>query len=328
MTVLFAATELMDFEVFANAAEATTASTFNSSNGRASILPTNGAVDTNYLDCDFSAASADFWLHDVIWTASLAATSGEFVRVYSGGTQRIAVKVNSTSGDLVVQKWNGSAWVTLLTTATGVIVGNTRFVLDLHVVLGNPGKIALYINGAVVAADATLDVSFSGVTGFDKVRLSNARTSSSNTYHSEVIVADWNTIGSKIVSKAPDANGNYTAWTGVYTDIDDISGGSDVLASGSANQRESFSMADFPALSGSEVIAAVGMGISALRDAGGPQNVNMFTRIASTDYDGADRTLNAATTNRQVLWQVSPATSAAWTVAEINGAEFGVRSRT
>lgn len=330
MTVLFAGTELMDFETIGGTVTegGNTSAVINTSNSRIAISP-GGTVteDLNYIDAVFSATEDDVWLHFSAGMGASPASTIPFCKVYSGGTQRVALRWN-TSNVIQVQTWNGSSWTTVLTTPINTLQNSTRYDIDLHLVVGNPGKAALYVNGAVVAADAALDLSFGGISGFDKARFQVTSSGTGSVQFSEVIAADWNTIGAKIVSKAPDANGNYTAWTGAFGDIDETSGGSDVISGASNGDRESFSLADFPALTGSQAIAAVGVGWIGLRDASGPQNINAFTRISSTDYDGADRTLNTAATPRQKIWETSPATSVAWTIAEINGAEFGFRART
>ena len=67
-----------------------------------------------------------------------------------------------------------------------------------------------------------------------------------------------------------------------------------------------------------------------VKDAGGPQNYNYFARIGGTDYDGPDLAAPATIwtmTPASQLWNASPSTSGAWSQAELNAAEFGIRSR-
>ena len=71
------------------------------------------------------------------------------------------------------------------------------------------------------------------------------------------------------------------------------------------------------------------VGAVAVKDATGPQSLNFFSRVSGTDYDvGGDQPAPASIGGLRQVFEVNPATGLAWTVAELNAAEFGVRSRT
>jgi hypothetical protein len=112
--------------------------------------------------------------------------------------------------------------------------------------------------------------------------------------------------------------------------VDEVPYAGDMMVSGSSNQRFSLNFADVPALGTGESLQAVKISGAMVKDAGGPQSVNFFARIESADYDDIDQAAPAVinTTNPlSKLWEVSPATGQPWTLAELNAAEFGVRSR-
>jgi hypothetical protein len=251
------------------------------------------------------------------------------VKWYSGGTQRLALY--ASSGDPIIielRQWGGSSWTTLASTTIGIQATSTTAIWDVYIKLGNPGSFRLYTNNVPRAALAGIDLSF--VSAIDKIRFQcYGGTSNQDSNFSEVIVADWNTLGSKLVTKTPDANGTYTEWTGAgYTLIDEVVAGTDFMTSPTADQRFSFSSADFPVLASGESIENVRLAYRANRDAAGPQNINGFARVSSTDYHASDQTLNVAPTlSRYVDWATNPA-GGAWTVSALNAAEFGLRSRT
>lgn len=329
MTVYFAATERLDWETqHGTVNSSSTSGRFNSSNGRAYIgIIGTSTDDLNYADAVMSSAATDFWLHFVLYHPSLS-TNLKFVKFYSSGTLKLGIAEISVTSYGVYQ-WNGSSWTLLLTVDLSPVTASFNGDItpwDLHIKVGNPGTIACYYNGVPVGITTSVDLS--GVSNIDTIRFQPSNSTDSSGL-SEVIVASWNTIGSKIVSVAPTGNGANTAWANDYTNVDEAGdGGTDYITSGTVNQRETYTFSAFPSLASGESIAAVGVGIEAFRDASSPQSINMCTRISGTDYDGADRSLNTSLTYLQKIWEVSPATSAAWTLTEANGAEFGVRSRT
>jgi hypothetical protein len=339
MTVSFMGCEVEDFASFTGTVEDSTfTSGLRSTNVRANIKITGTTTeDANRLETAAFALD-DFWTKFVLGYASVPPTgvaSHNIAKWYAGGTPRLALRwTNVTTGALEIRKWNGASWDSLATgtLAAAIIFGTTNSyrIFDVHIKLGNPGAIRLYCQEILVISDDTVDLTWSGVTDLDKVVFNSlGATAARDAYYSEVLVTDWSTIAGKVVSKGPDANGNYQEWgNSAFGNVDEVVAGADFATSGTADQRTCYSMGAFPALGTNEAIAAVQMAATANRDAAGPQNANLFTRISSTDYHGSDKSLNVAATFVQQKWETSPATAAAWTIAEINGAEFGVRSRT
>ena len=331
MPVLFAATELMDFVLTGNPSNLfaqTNSSYYLAANSRAGAQVGSGVEDVTFVEGAFTS-TADIWVHFVVGWVTAVGTQ-RLVKLYSGGTNRLAFRFDG-NGAIELSKWNGTAWVILGTSATNSLITTaTPYVIDMHLTIGNPGRATIYFNGSPMVSSAAYDLTWSGVTGYDKIRFCSQHGSFQIVY-SEVIVADFNTLNSKVVSRVPDANGTYTAWagtTGTFADIDDAAGGTDFITGAADGDRESWTHTNFPALAANESIVYVGMGASALRDAAGPQSFNMFTRISTTDYDKANETVSVGYTGFQQGWLVSPATSAAWTIAELDAAEFGVRART
>jgi len=335
MTTIVAATEYIDLanaDIGSNITVQTTSAFYQSANSRLGIQTYSGTEDAAnaYFDLPYTI-TADQWIHFVATAISAWQTANHWLEIFSGGTKRLGVVIGS-GNTLIVQKWNGSSWSTILTsglTPACLNTASTPGVIDIHLVVGNPGRFSMYVNGAPLVSDAALDLSFSGIAGFDKLRFQGSGASF-QVVISEIIVASHNTIGSKVVSRVPDANGNYTAWTGTFADIDEttLGGGTDYIIGAADGDRESWTHTNFTALGASESISTVGMACAAQRDAAGPQSLNMFTRISSTDYDKANETINVAITHVTKFWDTNPNTSAAWTIAGLDAAEFGVRART
>lgn len=326
MTVYFAGTEIMDFDItqssLGNMITDISSGRRHTANTRCCVLcPGISTSDINYLTCSFSAAATSLWAHwtQYVYNVNFSSTY-PYVKLRSSGVDKLTVRQPGSSvGIFEVSQWNGSSWTDLLTATNAIGVGIHDF--DWHVVLGNPGTITVYVDGTPLMSSTTLDLS--AISALDELRLQGY-----NSGFSEVIVADWNTIGARVVSAGPSGAGNYSQWTGVYTAVDEATdGGTDYVTSDTAGQRESFA---FPSvtLNTGEVIAAVGVGAEGFRDTTSPQNVNLFARVASTDYDDATQAMPASMGFlTPKIWETNPATSAAWTAADAGTAELGVRSQ-
>jgi hypothetical protein len=65
--------------------------------------------------------------------------------------------------------------------------------------------------------------------------------------------------------------------------------------------------------------------IYARKDDAGTRKVAPLFRISSTDYVGSDDTLSTSYQYFGQIYENSPATSAAWSISEINNAEIGLK---
>jgi hypothetical protein len=329
MTVYFMGTEAEDFpNRGGTVAQGGSGVLRRSANTRLAVILAGAAEDTNYIETD-AISVTDFWTHAVLGIGGGAGTIGNTIKWYAGGTQKLAFRWTTTSGTtLEVRKWNGSSWDSLATGTDALYVPPlTAVPLTFYIKLGNPGEFRVWYNALPVISRNDLDLS--GIGAIDKVRFQSFSTAITANY-SEVIVANFNLLGAKIVSRPPTGNGSYQEWTnGAFGIVDDTDAtGADVALSGTVGQRTTYTHAAFTALAGSEALAAVKVSAAAVREAAGPQNLNFMTRIGSTDYNGTDKALNTTLTRIGYMWETSPATAVAWTVAELNAAHMGVRSRT
>lgn len=335
MTVYFQGAEREDFTLGGTINTSTNSAQFNPANARFGFDMRGGSPSTGGSSLTTTTFSTtEFWTHFVQYFGFTAGTVQTIwtVGVYSGATAYIALKPNGTTGwDLML--WNGSGF----TTITSVFPGTQGLITyDLYIKLGNSstGQIRVYRNGIPMITVLNVDTSFGGtVTEFTSVRFGSMCTSTtgSATMYSEVIVADWNTLGSKLVTLVPNAAGNYNEFAGAgYTAVDEVALTSDLMTSSVADERFSVGMTDPPALGTGESIEAVAIAYAAARDGVSPQNINTFVRIGGVDYHNADQSLSATlgAQQGQFMMSVDPSTSAQWQVSAVTNAEFGVRSRT
>jgi hypothetical protein len=129
----------------------------------------------------------------------------------------------------------------------------------------------------------------------------------------------------------PDGDGNdvdFTRNTGAndWETVDESpahDGDTTYLESSVDTDRSNFTMEALTETSGD--IYGV-MATAVMRNTGSADNVQLTTRISSTDYDSGDYAVPSSYEAVEHVWEESPATAADWTFAEVNAAEFGVEN--
>jgi hypothetical protein len=129
----------------------------------------------------------------------------------------------------------------------------------------------------------------------------------------------------------PTGNGNYSQWTGSDADkvdnyalVDDPTiATADYVKSSTVGQIETYAYGDLPYSAGT--IGGIQQVVTARKSDAGSRSIRFVCRIGGTDYLGGTAVLTDSDFCHRYIWEVNPATSAAWTVAEVNAAEFGYR---
>jgi hypothetical protein len=65
--------------------------------------------------------------------------------------------------------------------------------------------------------------------------------------------------------------------------------------------------------------------VTAKKSDAGDRKLRFICRIGTTDYQGGTATLTDSYLCHRYIWEINPATSAAWTPSEIAAAEFGYK---
>lgn len=335
MPTYFQGSEISDFPLVAGSVQYnTTSGRFNSINSRTSIdLNGENDIGVTYVGVD-SFSATEMWLHWVDFRNHpyFSDSPGMIKRsvfITSNGTVLLAI-TKTTTNSLLVEKLSSGVWSTVLQTPINAVPYAQLTTFDLYLKMGYPGAISLYKNGGLLASDDFTNLSWSGVSSFTGIRFEAGIRGGGphwGTCISEVIVASWNTIGSKLVTRAPSSVGTYSEWSGTYLDVDEIAPAVDFIQGSSANQRFSTGSSSFPALGLSEQVESVRISALTARDAYSPQKMNFFVRTNSTDYHATDQTVSGSLSHRGESWETNPSTTARWTIAQLNATEFGVRAR-
>lgn len=280
-----------------------------------------GDPDVSYADTiPWSAQTSGFYHTDfaMIEPSSVAGrcltlhnASGEAVRI-------VATKVGTLSHELDLQYLDSlAAWQSGGT----VTLPSTLQTLDIRWNFAGSGNLDLYVGGTA-RVEFTGDLShLSGVTFARKHALFQP------TFWSQAMADTESTIGHRLYTIPPASNGANTAWTGTYTEVDEVVyDDGDFINSGTANQVETFA-GTTPTLTG-YVVQSVTVAARGKTDGSGPANLQLALRSSSTDYFSASNALGLGYGPFQEIWETNPATSAAWVNTAVSGLQFGVKSIT
>lgn len=229
---------------------------------------------------------------------------------------------------------------TIVATGTTTILANQWNYVELHVFVntGTPasGTVELRLNGAAEIASTAANL---GSTAINQVRIMSNTGGASNDFDDMYCVdntgsAPNNTfLGDvRVVTIMPTADGTYSAWTPAgggshFSKVNETSGSSfpdgdtSYVSDSTPNDLDSYVCADIDA---GATVYGVQHNIYARKDDANTRQIAPLIRQASTDYVGTTVTLTATYAFYTQLYDKDP-TSSAWTAANVNGDEFGVK---
>lgn len=237
-------------------------------------------------------------------------------------------------GALRVTNGNGTV---LAESAAGVFrFGAWNYIEAKILVHASAGTITVKCNGATVITatgkdtqnQSTADVgwirfAFPGET-LDDVYICDTGGAQNNDFLGEVrvvtLLPQTDAVG------GAGANTDFTPSTG--TDhgalVDEATPNSDTdyLYSSTLNHADSW---NYPALGYTGTIKGVRLNLFAKKADSGTRAIAALTRPASTNRLGDDNYLTTSYTYWSQQWELNPEDSAAWEVADVNGAQFGVK---
>lgn len=233
------------------------------------------------------------------------------------------------------QAYSGGIYGSVTTLATGTysMVQNAFVYIEFKVFLDDTvGTAEVRINGVVDATFTGDTVSQSINTATRVLLFSPAscywddiyiRSSTSSSAESGGYLGDVS-----VKAYYPNADGTYTAMTcstGTThnTLVDETTPNtSDYVSSATALTKDSYGFQD---VSGSGTIMAVQLNAYTSKNDSGFRGMDLFCRSSSTENFGASYPLSTSWRYQVQGWVTDPNTGSAWTVANFNAAEFGVR---
>lgn len=316
MTILFMGGEMASFMPSDGAAfEFHSNTLFHDPNFSRACIECIGSLTSFYVTEDITIPDA-FYTHFYLRRNTIGDYPGTVIS-FSTATTEVFRVIHTTGVVLQMQAFISGVWTNV---GASVTYSQEDLVhVDVYI-SGNSasGTAKLFLAGTE-RVSATADLS--AVVG-----LKNARFYGQNSMVSQVIIADEPTIGWRLLTRYPSGAGGSSAWTGAYTDIDEITyDDADFILSGTANQISTFTQTG-PSITG-YVVRAVGVFARAKCGASGPQKIRPVLRVSGVDYpSGSDITLSVGYKAVGAIWETNPATSAAWVNTAVDTIQPGVKS--
>lgn len=327
MTIYFAGSEVDDFPDRINAVMSTIAAGFV----RTAYATRGGVVIAGGFDgtagASFTASSTFFMTFRASFQTNIG--TNPIVSLRSNGVHKLRLRGagGGSNAALILEKHDGTT-ATTLATSTLTVTTATPYKCDLAVEYGNPGRVRVWVDQALYI-DYSGDTTTGGTTSLNSFRLYAPGTSSSYTsVFSEVIVCTQDSRTLSLVTLAPNAAGTANAWTGAYTDVDDITpSDTDVISSSTANQVANFNLTGMPAGSSNLTVTAVKVCALAARGATGPSKLALGVRTNSADSFPTAVTLDTGFSSQTATYyETNPVTSLAWTTGEIDALQIALKS--
>jgi hypothetical protein len=311
--------------------ETSTTTTFRETTWTSAVvLATRGGGVREY-SFTFTAMS-DFWFRG-LWAYSNFNNSEQeaIVTFKKGSTNQFRVAPDGALNPQVfyVWRWNGSSWVKLDTTPIKLLNGPNYHVVCHVEVNASTGRFRLYINDAKVY-DFTGNVSGPDA-DCDTCVIGSTRSTNTVQYWSQIAVASFNLLGTRVIDLHPTAAGTYSEWTGAYTAIDETDRSlADSVDTNAATQRFLYNLTNSTAgQQTGKVILGVAVSMRTVLETGStPTNIEAMVRIGGTDYTSGNLGLGAVDTDtyQQYVWELNPNTSGAWSFSDIDALEAGFKS--
>lgn len=284
---------------------------------------------SNVLSPTVVVAPDTFWFHTAIFISgnqNSAVNTVEFRD--SSGFPWLALRKGPVNGEHQIA-WNSGTGASPVWTLVGSIVNlpisGVRF-LDISVTLGSPHAFEVFVGNTSVASGTFTQASFTEVA---EVRFNGFVSIQPFTISQVLATENIPTVGAKVRTLRPSAVGNYTAWSGDHTNVNEaINSDATLNSSATAGQRETHAFTDVTVPSGFE-IDSVFHWMRAKNDGSAPNNIRSLLRSGVVDYTTGDLSgIGLGYSPVGALYETNPGTGINWTEAGLNGYEFGYESAT
>jgi hypothetical protein len=258
----------------------------------------------------------------IISFSQIPSNSGNF-------TQYLAQVTLDTDGK--VRVYLGSS--TLLdTTSTAPLISGSWNYIEAKLVIADAGSWTIKVNGVTVLTGTgdlnpgatsigSMYLDISNSNRLDDFYLLDASGSSLNDFIGDCRV-EWlapQTGNGSNVGLTPSTGTDHGALVDELPPNDDT----DYNSGTAAGVKDTY---NFSNLATTGVVKAVQLSARAKKTDSATKQLALVARVGSTDYDGATQTLAATTYGQyQQIWEKRPSDNADWTIADVDGAEFGLK---
>lgn len=293
----------------------------------------------NWAATPVFAAAGTIMVHFRFYRNFNSGTMG-MINLYSGTTCRGSLTISANTSPAGVITYSRDTNNALGSTSLGLAY-QTWYDIQLKVYFhGTLGTVDLLVNGDSWLALTNQNTGSGYTTNCVNIGDRAAQTSGGGSNWADFVL--WDTTGSynnswpigdvRVECIRPNAAGSSTAWTRGGTDsganwsqLDETTYNSDTdyVYSATAAQKDTYNFTSLTSAS-ADVYAVQYNGVIR-KDAAGSRSICPIWRPASTDYEGATFAVGDSYTIAREIKETSPETSTAWTVSEVNGAQFGIK---
>ncbi|HLA24488.1 MAG TPA: hypothetical protein VJ206_03765 [bacterium] len=240
-----------------------------------------------------------------------------------GASIHVDIRINTT-GTIFATR-NG----TTLGTSTNALTAGVWYHIEAKTTIHDTtGTVDVWVNGVNWLSLTGQDTRNAGAGTVTRIQLS--ATSNSTHDYSDWIVYSGSTgpLGDhRVGPKLPSTTGANSQWTpsagSNYQCVDETAqnGDTDYVSEASAGDRDTYV---FAALGLTGTVAAVQVNVWARKDDAGSRTVAPVIRRSAVNYDGtAASVLDSYSAVCKQVYETDPSTAAAWSVTNVDAAEFG-----
>ena len=279
---------------------------------------------------DLGTSELDVWVHaNIVFDNAGGGADDPFCVFHDIGEGQDIVSFSGLNGNFTIAYWNGSGTTEFDTSVT--IPNDTINTYDMRVFIdGSVGAFQLYQDGLLLG-EVTGDTDFDSLTT-ERVQFKPIDTNI-DTFFSEIIIDDADTIGQRLITLGVDGNGANTDWNGDFNDVDEVGPVDDgtTIDNDTDGEYETFTATDVASAftAGFDVNALI-IASTAASDATGVSNMSHALRINSNNFEGSN--LSGLTSSLvpgfQTIFDENPDTTNPWTIDNLDDVEIGVLSET
>jgi hypothetical protein len=253
---------------------------------------------------------------------------GPFI-IYTKNSAQSMVRITRNGTSYCIEVYRDS---TLIATGTHPVNINTTYLLEFYIYIHDTtGRVTVKLDG-ITDIDFTGDTKPSTQTTINIFMLSTS-SGSSYIYYDNIVLDNAAWIGNtKIQIVYPTGAGTTTQWTpsagSNYACVDEIPySDTDWVETNTIDLIDTYATSDLTGTITS--IKCVQIEARCIKEgAPTPLNVDLAVRSGGTDYFSADIAVPSGYKALFNIWETDPATAAAWTEANVNLMEIGIKSKT
>lgn len=316
MTILFAGTSTTDF---LNDTEVSTQSSYRPSHVLEAVM-LNGS---NFALSPQFPPQVDFWLSFYLYTGSY--DDDVFLEfLNSNGEAKFRLRRNTgRTATTRIEAYDGTSWVTLFTTNSGYDPRSLHRI-DVHIKIdGTVGELEFYLDKLSLGSFTGNTLLEAGVAISQFKLYPNYYSSSYDVRYSAIIASDESTLTKSLVQTKFSSAGTHADWDGTYLNLNGP-GDNGGITTDTVDALSTFIPTAIPApFDTGHLVEAVVLGSAG--KASTDLDVVGAVRAGLTDYEVGSFGYENIPGPKQLVLATNPATGVAWTVAEVDSAEFGVK---